>query len=121
MEKGILSAKLEGILANKLDELVKLKGVWESVDGLAFKIVITTIDNNLADKIPEPQKTDIRELLTEILEEKDYDSACQKAADMIDRLIDIPGLDDATEQLIFTGLFTVVAGLLAKIGTDDKG
>lgn len=118
-EKGILTAKLEGILADKLDELVKLKGIWESVDGIAFKIVITTIDNNVAEKIPEPYKTEVRDLLTEILDEKDYAAACDKAADMIDKLIDIPGLDDDTERLIFTGIFTAIAGLLAKIGTDE--
>ena len=118
MEKGILSAKLEGILAEELDKVVKLKGIWEAIDGTAFKIVITTIDNNLADKIPEPHKTEIRDLLTKILEEKDYQAACDQAGEMFDRLIDIPGLDDDTERLIFTGIFTAIAGLLAKIGTE---
>ena len=117
-EKGILTSELESKLASMLDDVVKLKGVLEAVDGMAFKIAITAIDNNLADKIPEPYKTTISELLVDILQEQDYAAACEKAADFLDSLIDIPGLDDPTEEMIFKGIFSVVAGLLAKIGTD---
>jgi hypothetical protein len=120
MEKGILSSALESKLAEKLDELVKLNGVLEAVDGVAFKIVITAIDNNAAEKIPEPYKTQIAEMLVEILEDQDYQSAALKASELVDSLVDIPGLDDPTEAMIFAGIFTVVAGLLAKIGTDGN-
>ncbi len=119
MEKGILTKELECLLAKQLDALVVLKnGILEALDGTAFKIALSTIDDNVADKIPEPWKTNLRAMLTDILEEKDYQEACTKAALLIDELIDIPGLDDDTEHMIFTGIFTVVAGLLAKIGTD---
>jgi hypothetical protein len=118
MEKGILIGKLESVLASALDNVVKLKGIWETFDGPAFKLVITAVDDNLAEKIPEPYKTQIRDMLTKILEEKDYAAACQMAAEFTDSLIDIPGIDDATEKMIFTGIFTVIAGLLAKIGTE---
>jgi len=116
-EKGILTSELESKLAGMLDEIVKLKGVLEAVDGVAFKIAITAIDNNVADKIPEPYKSKVSELLIEILEEQDYAQACVLASDFIDALVDIPGIDDPTEEMIFTGIFTVIAGLLAKIGT----
>lgn len=118
MEKGILTSKLEGSLAQMLDDLISLKGILEAVDGPAFKIVISAVDNNVADQIPEPFKTEIRDMLTEILDEKDYPHACQLASDFTDRLIDIPGIDDPTEKMIFTGIFTVIAGLLAKHGTN---
>jgi len=117
-EKGILTGKLESNLAKELDGVVELKGIWEALDGPAFKIVITTVDNNLAEKIPEPYKTEIRDLLTEVLEEKDYMEAATKAAIFTDRLIDIPGLDDPTERMIFIGIFTAVAGLFIKTGTE---
>jgi hypothetical protein len=117
MEKGILTSALEQKLAEALDNLVKLQGFWETFDGPAFKLAISAIDNNLAEKIPEPYKSTLQSLLTEILEEQDYQAACDMAADFVDGLIDVPGLDDPTEQMIFHGIFTVVAGLLAKIGT----
>jgi hypothetical protein len=118
MEKGILTGTLESKLAEMLDNAVKLKGIWETFDGPAFKITISAVDNNLGEKIPEPYKTTIRDLLTDILEEQDYEEACMKAADFVDGLIDIPGIDDPTEKMIFTGIFTVISGLLAKINTD---
>jgi hypothetical protein len=120
MEKGILTAALESKLAEMLDNVVKLKGILEAVDGPAFKIVISAVDNNVAEKIPEPYKTEIRDLLEDILQDQDYASACDKAALFADKLIDIPGIDDVTEKMIFTGIFTVIAGLLAKINTDQE-
>lgn len=118
MEKGILTADLESKLAKMLDDVVKLSGILEAVDGTAFKLVISAIDNNVAEKIPEPYKTKIAEILSEVVAEKDYSEACMKAAAFVDELVDIPGLDDPTENMIFVGVFTVIAGLLAKIGTD---
>ncbi len=118
MEKGILIEKLETTLGQMADNAIKLPGIWEALDGPAFIIVIKTVDNNLAEKIPEPFKSQIRDMLTEILDEKDYETACIMASNFLDTLIDIPGIDDPTEQMIFSGIFTVIAGLLAKIGTE---
>jgi hypothetical protein len=72
----------------------------------------------LAEKIPAEYKDALRDMLTDVLEDSDYESAAYKASELIDSLIDIPGIDDDTEAMIFTGIFTVIAGLLAKIGTE---
>lgn len=116
-EKGILSEKLEQILANELDRLIVLKGILEALDGTAFKLIISVIDNNLAEKIPEPYKTAIAAVLLEIFEEKDFEAAAIKAAELVDGLVDIPGIDDPTERQIFVSIFTIVASLLAKANT----
>jgi hypothetical protein len=52
------------------------------------------------------------------LGEQDYAAACVLASTFVDGLVDIPGLDDPTEKMIFDGIFTVIAGLLAKAGTE---
>jgi len=118
MEKGILIKELESSLASILDDAIKLNGIWETFDGPAFKIVITAVDDNLGEKIPEPFKTEIRDMLTVILGEKDYAKASDLVSGFVDRLVDIPGLDDPTEKFIFDGIFKVVAGLLAKANTE---
>jgi len=116
-EKGILSRELEGKLAAKLDELIVFKnGILEALDGTAFRILITGVDDNAADKIPEPYKTQIRDILNEILINTDYESASQKAADLYHLLVTIPGLDDELERQIFIQVFMMVAHLLASIG-----
>jgi len=117
MEKGILTEKMEIELSNSLDNLVKLKGILESVDGIAFKMVITIIDNNIAEKIPSPYKETLAVLLIDIFEDKDYNAAAEKAAVFVDGLVDIPGLDDPTEAMVFKGIFTTVAGLFIKPNT----
>ena len=114
MEKGILSKELESTLAGLADSAIKLPGVWERLDGTGFKIAIAVIDDNVAEKIPEPYKAQITAILEKILKEKDYDAAAILIADAIDLLVDVPGIDDATEKFMFVGFFTALAGLLIK-------
>ena len=51
-KKGILVKTVETKLAQKLDEVVKLNGLWESIDGIAFKLVISAVDDTLGEKNP---------------------------------------------------------------------
>ena len=61
-EKGILSKELEVKIAQQLDELIKLNGFLEIIDGKAFQLIIQQIDDNFAEKIPEPYKSEIKEI-----------------------------------------------------------
>lgn len=116
--KGILSEALEAKAGIMLDDLVKLKGVPEALDGVFFTTVIKILDNTLGEKIPEPYKSEVAKLLVEILEEQDYQEAVILAFDFANTMIDIPGIDDPTEQLIFSGLAQLIAGALARVGTE---
>ena len=107
MEKGILTKSLESLVANWLDDVVKLKGVWESIDGIAFKMAITQLDDYFGDKI--------QTVATTIFEEKDYNLAVSIGLTFIDTQVGIPGIDDETELLIFKGLETIIFAILAKL------
>src|SRR5512133_1595195 len=98
-EKGCLSSAVEELAAKEGDKLLVLKGVLELADGPALLLAIKIIDNNIGDKVADPLKTEIRELFDQILIEKNSDVACQNFADYMDALVDIPGLDDPSEQL----------------------
>jgi len=115
--KGILTPGIEAKIASWLDDQIKLNGILETVDGLAFKLVISQLDNNLGEKIPEPYKTEIREIITAILEDQDYENAITNAFDFVNEQIDIPYLDDETEDLLFKGLISIVLSIVAKINT----
>jgi hypothetical protein len=115
--KGILTPEIEAKIASWLDDQIKLNGILETVDGLAFKLVISQLDNNLGEKIPEPYKTEIREIVLLVLEDKDYENAITRAFDFINEKIDIPDLDDETEDLLFKGLISIVLSIVAKINT----
>lgn len=112
MEKGILTSTVESKLGQKLDDLVKLNPLLETFDGTAFTLVIRTIDNNFGEKIPEPYKTELRDVLASIIEEEDYDTAVEEGFNFLDSLIDIPGFDDDEERLIFQGSAYMVIALI---------
>jgi hypothetical protein len=115
MEKGILTAVQEKELAVMLDDLVKLKGLWELVDGYVFKVVITLLDDTVIDKIKEDIKVKLAALVDAVMA-KDVTLAEQLATDIVNGLIDIPGLDEDAEGLIFGGIIQLVVGaILAKL------
>lgn len=110
-EKGILNPEQEKKLAELLDELVKLKGFLELVDGYVFKALITFLDDKFADQIKVEIKLKLAELVDAVLAE-DVEAAEILAADVINMLIDIPGLDEEAEGLLFKGIIQLLVGVV---------
>jgi hypothetical protein len=119
---GILSNEQEKVLAGKLDDLVKLKGVLELIDGYVFKALLTFLDDNLVAKLGEPIKVKLGELATVLLTAPvDVDKAETIASDIINGLVDIPGLDEDAEGLLFKGIIEVIVGAVVKYLEGIKG
>lgn len=119
-EKGILTADQEKQIASWLDELVKLKGFVELIDGYVFKVVITLLDDTLVDRLKVELKVKLAALVEAVMAE-DVPLAETIAADIINGLVDIPGLDEDSEGLIFKGAIELLVGaILAKL-QDMKG
>ena len=115
-EIGVLSSKLEKVVGRKLVEVLKVKGLLAMALNALAPALVSAFDNNLAEKIPEPYNQKIEDTLVIILEEGDYEKAVVMATAFADSLVDIPGIDDVMEKMIFDGLAMVIAGLLAKLG-----
>ena len=113
MEKGILTNEQEKKLASLLDDLVKLSGILEIVDGYVFKAIITILDDKVVDKLKEDIKIKLSELVQAILD-KNIELSENVATDLMNGLIDIPGLDEETEGLIFKGIIQTLVGILLK-------
>jgi len=113
--KGILTKTVEEKLGAKLDEIIKMKGVFEQIDGLIFKMAIAGIDDYLGEKIKEPLKTQLRDLIVKVVEEEDYMNAVELAFDLLDELIDIPGIEDEMEEFLFDGLVRIVIAVILAI------
>lgn len=119
-EKGILTLEQEKELSGLLDDVVKLKGFAELIDGYVFKVVLTLLDDTLVDKLQVELKVKLAELVEAIMA-KDVPLAEALAADIINGLVDIPGLDETSEGLIFKGAIELIVGaILAKL-QDMKG
>lgn len=110
--KGILTPEQENFIAKLLDEKIKFKNpILESMDRMAFKAIITVIDNNLIDRIPEDWKNPLEPILDDAIAEK-WEDAASKIATLANEKIDIPGLDEISEQLIFEAITKLVLGLI---------
>lgn len=110
-EKGILTAEQEKKLAELLDNVIKLKGFLELIDGYVFKALITFLDDKFADKIKVEIKLKLAELVDAVLAE-DIETSEILAAEVINMLIDVPGLDEESEGLLFKGVVQLVVGAI---------
>lgn len=109
--KGILTVDQEKKLAELLDNKINLKGFLELVDGYVFKALITFVDDKFADKIKVEVKTKLAELVDAVLAD-DVNKAEELAAEVINMLVDIPGLDEEAEGLLFKGVIQLLVGVV---------
>lgn len=69
--KGLFTPTQEDFLAKLLDEVVKFRNPFlEMVDGMVFKVLIQTADNQALDKIPEEWKEELRKLVDAAMEKQ---------------------------------------------------
>lgn len=121
MEKGIFTKEQEKKLASLLDELIKLKGLFEMVDGLVFTAIISMVDDQLINKLPEEIKVKLSELAEAVIAE-DVEKAETLATDLINALLDIPLLDEETEGLLIGSLIRlIVSSVLSWIEGKKEG
>lgn len=111
--KGIFTAEQEKKLSQLLDDAVKLKGFAELVDGFLFKAIITFVDDSLVDRLNEEIRGQLQGLATACLNE-DVQAAETLAAELINSLVDIPGLEEDSEALIFKGAVELIVGAVMK-------
>ena len=120
MGEGIFTTEQEKKLAELLDNVVKLKGVAEFIDGYLFKAVITFVDDRVIDKIKEEIKVKLAALAEACLAE-DVTLAEELAADLVNTLIDVPGLDEESEGLLFKGVIELIVGAVLDWIESKKG
>jgi hypothetical protein len=117
---GILTNEQEKVLAGKLDDLIKLKGILEIIDGYVFKAVITLLDDKLIDKLPDTLKVKLAELADALIG-NDLDKAVGISADLINGLVDVPGLDEESEGLLLKGILELIVGAVLQYIEGIKG
>lgn len=111
MEEGILTLEQEKKIAALLDDLLKVKGFVELIDGYVFKAIITFVDNKYVDKLSVDIKTKLAALVDAVLAE-DVVLAETLVTDLMNTLIDIPGLDEESEGLLFKGIIELIVGAI---------
>jgi len=103
-KKGLLDRDEEKWLSKFLDDAIKLKGLAEVLDGAAIRVLVSTLDNIVAEKyIPEDWKNPLKELIK-------LGKARDKAgiAKLLESKVDIPFIDDDMELLAFTSVINFI-------------
>jgi hypothetical protein len=113
MEKGIFTREQEKKLASLLDELIKLKGLFEVVDGLVFTAIISLVDDNYINKLPEEIKIKLSEIVEAVLND-DVEKAEQLATELINALVDVPLLDEEMEGLLIGSFIRLIVSAILK-------
>jgi hypothetical protein len=109
--KGIWNEKQEKFLAKVLDKIYKGKGILELIDGYLAKVIVSLVDDNALDKLPKDLKPKLTEL-TDLAIAEDIEGCEKLGAEILNKRIDIPGLEEDTEYVLFEGALTMVVGAI---------
>ena len=113
MEKGIFTKDQEKIMAEALDNAIKLKGLAELLDGYAAKILIQLLDDNVIEKLKiDPVVKEKIAKLADAAFNKDIEACEELVAEIVNTLVDIPGIDEDGELLLFEGAAKLISGAL---------
>ena len=119
-ELGFFTKEQEKALAEVIDSAIEAKGFVEMMDGFVARIAISVVDNELIEKqviqkhdLSDALIEDIQVLATQVLD-KDYTGAAETGAMIVNELVDIPGLSEDDEAMLFSGFLTMIVGAVTK-------
>lgn len=92
----ILTKELRKAFAKKLDDLIKLPAWAEPFDRMILNVALNYIDENYSDKIPVKFVDDIQKTV-ELFVNDDYVGILDVIPNVINDIVDIPGLDEDLE------------------------
>ena len=102
MEKGLLNAKQEKVIAEIVIAVIPtFKRKWlNSVVNFIIRWGVKLLDNHLFEKMNPGWKTDIIPIIDKIIE-KEYEEARMYVTDLLNKRIDVKGMDEPTELEAF--------------------
>ena len=114
---GILSKEQEKFWSDLLLDKLELTGWKGTLAKLGTPIVIRMIDDNYAEKLPEPWKSYAMQLTTSVylvmqdgeVTDEELEGITDLVATIIDEKVDIPLIPDEDEEVIFKHLVKLLA------------
>jgi len=109
----VLTPEQEKLLAEALDEFLKFKNsIVEKFDGPVALIVVRGVDNRFADKVNPAWKTPLIPIIDSALA-GDIEETRRLVTDLINQKIDIPGIQEDVELMMFDGFTRFAAAAVA--------
>jgi len=115
MDGKVFTAQTSDLIVKVADEGIKLGFFADKVlniDGMMVKMALRLIDHFGDKVIPDEYDPVINSICTKILN-KDYDAARIELATLANKKIDIPILDEATEEMVFQSGFVFIMNLIS--------
>jgi hypothetical protein len=110
-DKGILNREQEKAFARLIDDAIKAKGLVELFDGYAARAIIVIVDDELIEKLKlAPGLKEKLGNLADAALAENVDDAEVIGAAILNMLVDIPGLDEDAEAVMFEGAVKIIVG-----------
>lgn len=110
--KGLLTKEQEKFFAGLLDDAILFPNpIVERLDKPAFKLIISAVDDNLAERIPEGWQSPLEPVIDAAMS-GGWEEAGELAAILINEKVDIPGIDEESEQAIISGVIQLIIGAI---------
>ena len=120
MRKGLLTKEQEKFFAELLDDAIPFPNpLIERLDKAAFKLIISAVDDNLADRIPEGWQSPVEPIIDAAMQ-GNWEDAGEHASKMINQKIDIPGIDEESEGAIINGVIQLIIGAVISRSSAEK-
>ena len=116
----MLTNEVKGAIKEKLDDLIVLKGIAETIDGIAIGLLLNLADNALFDKINPIYQNIINEILEAIFVDEDYDLAVEKTSVLLADVITTPLVDGTPQEIdVYHSFLTLLKNVLENILSKD--
>lgn len=115
MDGKVFTEQTSDLIVKVADEGIKMGFFADKVlnlDGMMVKSALRLIDHFGDKVIPDDYDPVINSVCTKILN-KDYDGARAELATLANKKIDIPILDEASEEMVFQSGFTFIMNLIS--------
>jgi len=121
-KKGILTKEEEKFFGKLIADEIHVEGIWSPIVKWTLPMLISAVDNNVGDNIPEPWQTHAERLTTmihvsmqdKIITKEEQEDIINYTAIVINAEVDIPLLDEEQEALTFITLLKFLASVIRK-------
>ena len=118
MKNYLFSDAAVDFFAKKIDDAKEWKQWYiEMIDGKIAQFSINMLDEKLGSKVPDPYRTEIRDLIDVAINDVSPNLVIREICDLLDEHIDLSGIDPENEKKIFDGLSLILQGFLSKFLT----
>ena len=117
----MLTSEVKSAIKEKLDDLIVLKGIAETIDGIAIGLLLNLADNALFDKINPIYQNIINEILEAIFIDKDYDLAIDKTSILLSDVVKTPLIDGTPQEIeVYHSFLMLLKNVLENILSKDE-